>query len=239
MNHQHICPFCSSLLLSHIRSGKLYWFCPHCYQEIPYGIENNNYQKTLIIKEEEKKIEGKKNHGVRNSLPPEMRLDKVTKLASRRYFEEYLQSQWERMVKEQEHISLMILALELSKSFQYSGDKELFDKYLKQFANIIVSVAKRPTDLVARYESEKFMVLLPYTHGSVALYLADEIERKFMDLKISSNKHEHQILSYRLGVASVNPNPQLSPESLIQTAFSALSQATIKGDDLVIFYATI
>lgn len=30
---QHTCPLCSYPLLRHIRPGKLYWFCRHCYQE--------------------------------------------------------------------------------------------------------------------------------------------------------------------------------------------------------------
>ncbi|MEH2224922.1 hypothetical protein [Nostoc sp.] len=29
------CPCCSSLLLEHIRGAKTYWFCRHCWQEMP------------------------------------------------------------------------------------------------------------------------------------------------------------------------------------------------------------
>ena len=32
---QHRCLLCSQTLLRHIRHGKLYWFCRHCYQEMP------------------------------------------------------------------------------------------------------------------------------------------------------------------------------------------------------------
>lgn len=32
---QHSCPFCDYPLLRHIRPGKLYWFCRHCYHEVP------------------------------------------------------------------------------------------------------------------------------------------------------------------------------------------------------------
>lgn len=31
---QHPCPLCSYPLLRHIRPGRLYWFCRHCYQEM-------------------------------------------------------------------------------------------------------------------------------------------------------------------------------------------------------------
>lgn len=29
------CPYCSYSLLRHIRHGKIYWFCSHCWQEVP------------------------------------------------------------------------------------------------------------------------------------------------------------------------------------------------------------
>ncbi|OKH38072.1 hypothetical protein NIES2119_10955 [[Phormidium ambiguum] IAM M-71] len=29
------CPCCSNTLLRHIRSTGIYWFCSHCYQEMP------------------------------------------------------------------------------------------------------------------------------------------------------------------------------------------------------------
>ncbi len=30
-----ICPCCSHFLLRHVRHHEIYWFCPHCYQEMP------------------------------------------------------------------------------------------------------------------------------------------------------------------------------------------------------------
>lgn len=29
------CPICSNDLLRHIGHGVIYWFCPHCWQELP------------------------------------------------------------------------------------------------------------------------------------------------------------------------------------------------------------
>ncbi len=29
------CPCCSEPLLRHIRGGSIYWFCSHCWQEMP------------------------------------------------------------------------------------------------------------------------------------------------------------------------------------------------------------
>jgi hypothetical protein len=29
------CPICSGNTLRHIRNGRVYWYCHHCYQEVP------------------------------------------------------------------------------------------------------------------------------------------------------------------------------------------------------------
>lgn len=36
------CPYCSYPLLCHVRRGKLYWFCNHCFCDVPYGVEQQN-----------------------------------------------------------------------------------------------------------------------------------------------------------------------------------------------------
>ncbi|MBD1852251.1 hypothetical protein [Leptolyngbya sp. FACHB-711] len=35
MNTSTLCPCCSEPLLRHARRGGVYWFCPHCHQEMP------------------------------------------------------------------------------------------------------------------------------------------------------------------------------------------------------------
>jgi len=31
----HNCPCCSTKLLRHVRSNSIYWYCPHCREEMP------------------------------------------------------------------------------------------------------------------------------------------------------------------------------------------------------------
>lgn len=46
------CPCCSSLLLEHIRGAESYWFCRHCWQEMP--VYNLNKSSSLIEAVQEK-----------------------------------------------------------------------------------------------------------------------------------------------------------------------------------------
>ncbi len=54
------CPCCSSILLRHIRHSQIYWYCPHCKQEMPnFG----NWIKTQAFVNEVEK------HSVQSQTP--------------------------------------------------------------------------------------------------------------------------------------------------------------------------
>jgi predicted amidophosphoribosyltransferase len=45
------CPCCSEQLLRHARHGGVYWFCPHCWEEMPnldaHVARNRRYTQVL------------------------------------------------------------------------------------------------------------------------------------------------------------------------------------------------
>ncbi|MEY3870422.1 MAG: hypothetical protein RLZZ338_4316 [Cyanobacteriota bacterium] len=51
MNFMNTCPCCSNLLLRHIRSHSIYWFCSHCHQEMP------NLSGEIIVDRQRQKLE--------------------------------------------------------------------------------------------------------------------------------------------------------------------------------------
>ncbi|MEH2240978.1 MAG: hypothetical protein V7K30_33150 [Nostoc sp.] len=46
------CPCCSSLLLEHIRHAESFWFCRHCWQEMPvYNLnESSSFTEAVMGK---------------------------------------------------------------------------------------------------------------------------------------------------------------------------------------------
>ncbi len=46
------CPCCSGLLLEHIRGRETYWFCRHCWQEMPVymGNQSSSFPEAVIGK---------------------------------------------------------------------------------------------------------------------------------------------------------------------------------------------
>jgi DNA-directed RNA polymerase subunit M/transcription elongation factor TFIIS len=47
------CPCCSNTLLQHIRGSEVYWFCRHCWQEMPVWEENSNSLSKEIVEVED------------------------------------------------------------------------------------------------------------------------------------------------------------------------------------------
>ncbi|MBD2566215.1 MULTISPECIES: hypothetical protein [Nostoc] len=44
------CPCCSSILLEHIRGAESYWFCRHCWQEMPvYNLNDSSSFTEAIV----------------------------------------------------------------------------------------------------------------------------------------------------------------------------------------------
>lgn len=47
MNIFAICPCCSTTMLHHLGNHREYWFCRHCWQEMPdlEAVKQNNYYR--------------------------------------------------------------------------------------------------------------------------------------------------------------------------------------------------
>lgn len=216
MHSQQICPFCDSLLLCQISQGKLYWFCPHCHQEVPYGFYKTIAEADLID-----------DFLARNASEPDSCLDELTHLANHSRFYEYIKREWRRMSREQKPLSLILCDLDSFSNYKQKYGEHHAHDCLQKIANVIRSLAKRPADLVARYRLHEFAVVLPNTELRGAIKLAEDIYKQISNLPDS-------FPTVSVGVASLVPTPQLSLALLVQEAETALKIAKAQGGDRVV-----
>ncbi|BAY07535.1 hypothetical protein [Calothrix sp. NIES-2098] len=54
------CPCCSDVLLKHIRGSEVYWFCRHCWQEMPKLELNSSLFPEAAIEELPKVLQHQK-----------------------------------------------------------------------------------------------------------------------------------------------------------------------------------
>lgn len=157
-------------------------------------------------------------------------LDGLTQIANRRYFNEYLTQEWQRSMREQYPLSLLLCDLDYFKPYNDYYGHQAGDVCLQQFAQTLCAVVKRPADLVARYGGEEFGVLLPNTDVTGAIKLAQEIQNAVAQLQISHARSSvSQFVTVSIGIASLIATPESSPEELIAVADQALYKVKAQG----------
>lgn len=164
-----------------------------------------------------------------------VRFDDLTQIANRRWFNDYLNQEWQRLRREQLPLSLILCDIDFFKRFNDTYGHQAGDRCLRRVAKTIQSVVKRPSDLVARYGGEEFAIVLPNTTVAGAEEVATRIRKAIKALRIPHiNSLVHPSVTLSLGVASVTPDPAISLERLLTLADKALYQAKRSGRDRVI-----
>ncbi len=159
-------------------------------------------------------------------------VDGLTQVANRRRFDEYLDDEWQRMMREKLPLSLILCDIDCFKSYNDTYGHQAGDDCLRQVARIIQRAAKRAIDLPARYGGEEFAVILPNTEQSGATQVAHDIQAGIEELEIAHvNSEVTPIVTVSLGVATTIPSQGNSPEKLIMAADKALYQAKAEGRD--------
>ncbi|MBH8564171.1 diguanylate cyclase [Nostoc sp. CENA67] len=164
-------------------------------------------------------------------------LDDLTQIANRRRFDECLHAEWHRLKREQMPLSLILCDIDFFKRYNDTYGHLAGDDCLRQVATALKSVVQRPADLIARYGGEEFVVILPNTKHQGAIHVARTILQAVRNLAIphaESSVSKHVTIS--VGVVSIIPNLDLSPQDLMAAADKALYAAKQQGRDRVISF---
>lgn len=165
-------------------------------------------------------------------LQKQVNLDGLTQVFNRRKFDEYFAQEWCRALREKQPLSLIMCDVDYFKLYNDTYGHLRGDDCLRAVAKGISVSVKRPGDLVARYGGEEFAVILPNTELEGAVHIAETIRKEIHKIQIPHVKSQiSENVSLSLGVASVVPTQELSPETLIKTADEALYQAKKQGRD--------
>ncbi len=163
--------------------------------------------------------------------------DGLTQIANRRYFDEIVHQEWQRMKREQQPLSLIIVDIDWFKGYNDHYGHQAGDDCLCQVARAIAKVIKRPGDHLARYGGEEFVVLLPNTDDQGAIEIAKEICQMVVSLEIP---HPHSSISPYLtvsaGITSLVPSIETSADQLFSQADQALYFAKNNGRNQFLIY---
>lgn len=162
------------------------------------------------------------------------RTDGLTGVANRRAFDEALDLEWRRALREVGSLSLLVIDVDHFKAFNDANGHQAGDDCLRTVAGTIALHAKRAGDLAARYGGEEFAIILPQTEYTEALAAGARVRSAIKALGIAHPLKG--VLTVSVGVATAmatSGGTIAMPQGLLQAADLALYKAKAGGRNRV------
>jgi diguanylate cyclase (GGDEF)-like protein len=159
--------------------------------------------------------------------------DALTGLANRRRFDQYLAGEWRRGLRDRLPLSMLLIDVDLFKSYNDTYGHVRGDSCLKQISEAALDVVSRPGDLVARFGGEEFAVILPNTSNEGASRIAHEICEALRHKMLPHSCNPTGIMTVSVGCGTMVPSFGLHSVNLIELADDALYKAKRNGRNQV------
>lgn len=181
----------------------------------------------------ERKAEEEELHHAYHALETLAATDPLTRLANRRRLDQCLSSEWRRAIRSRQPLSILLLDVDLFKSYNDTYGHLCGDGCLQTIARITMRAVARSGDLVARYGGEEFAVVLPNTPNAGAVEVASRICAMIANQQIAHSGSPLGRLTLSVGCATVIPTIDQNPAMLMQQADEALYKAKRNGRNQV------
>ena len=155
-------------------------------------------------------------------------VDGLTGLANRRCFDQTLQQEWERSQRTGEPLSLVFADIDHFKRFNDTHGHGAGDQILREVARLLLQVARRPSDLAARYGGEELVLLMPDTSVEGAATVGEGLRAAVEQLRYGADS-----LSISVGCASAKPSVGIVAQDLVERADAELYRAKRAGRNRV------
>lgn len=169
---------------------------------------------------------GNKLNCARRSVDKASKIDFLTNIYNRRYFNELLIKEWKGCEESKSFLSILMIDVDKFKKYNDIYGHLNGDKCLKRISEEIKNVVEKSNNIVSRYGGEEFIVLIPNSNLEEAKSMAENIRKNIEKLGIMHEGSEnYKIVTVSIGIAASIPNENLSPEKLISIADDALYRA--------------
>jgi len=155
--------------------------------------------------------------------------DGLTGLYNRRYFDENLNHEVSRALRQSYSLHLLFIDLDGLKPYNDKFGHQQGDNLLRGLAEVILENIRKDVDSAYRYGGDEFAIILPHANRQQALMVAQRLLKSFNSRSASSN-------SLSIGLAKLEDSYQTleeNIENLIRIADQALYHAKANGGDQV------
>lgn len=159
-------------------------------------------------------------------------LDGLTQIYNHRFFQESLDKEISRSIRQENELSLVLTDIDNFKKFNDFYGHQAGDYVLREVASLCGNVI-REYDLIARYGGEEFVFILPETGEEEALIVAEKIRAAIEQHLFKYEGDEYRVTSsFGVSVFDGSAKPMKKTE-LIEQADKAMYVAKKKGRNRV------
>jgi diguanylate cyclase (GGDEF)-like protein len=162
--------------------------------------------------------------------------DPLTGTKNRRVFDEHLELLWQQAIVNERALAILLIDIDHFKAYNDFYGHQAGDLALRQVAQTIQKLIRRPLDILTRYGGEEFALILYDVDDQQAKEVAERVRTVVGELNI-----EHRAsgpfsrVTISVGVAALRPTAERSPGGALQLADQALYEAKRQGRNRVEF----
>ena len=163
--------------------------------------------------------------------------DALTGIANRRAFDDAFKKSWNVAMREQSHLSLILMDVDFFKSYNDLLGHAAGDDCLRMIAAVLSEHARRANELLCRYGGEEFILLLPGKTADQAAQLAEAIRDDVERHKITHPDPAFEFVTVSAGVSCVEPNKSMNSQDIFDKADSAMYASKNAGRNKVTVFS--
>lgn len=159
-------------------------------------------------------------------------VDDLTQFLNRQGFCQCLEREWKRAKREAKSVSMILAHVDAFRVDSDVHDPTSANRDLKDVAQVLRHAVYRSTDIVCRWSSEAFGILLPNTPAEGAINVATRIKVSLKDFyRDHSSSTATQQLTLSYGLSGLVPTQDIALTQLLEAAETGLQNAKRKGSN--------
>lgn len=158
-----------------------------------------------------------------------VRVDDLTGVFNRRYFNEQIAIEWDRHKRQKMSLGLAIIDIDHFKRVNDSLGHQGGDQCLRTLGLALKSATQRAGEVVTRYGGEEFAVIIPAADEAALQRYGDYICNRVRALALPNPGRPEGIVTISVGLCSQIPTAEHTVSEFISAADAALYQAKYDG----------
>ncbi len=159
-------------------------------------------------------------------------LDPLTGVANRTAFDMRLRAAWDAAAARRHSVALLFFSIDNLPEQKRDFGAPFAELLQKQVAALLKGSLRRADDIVARFDSHHFVVMLPGVGTDGVTQIAERLRGCIEEMAVYAGQKRHHA-TVTVGAASLRAKRATPRERLVDCAVQALEQARATGSNLV------